>query len=53
MAATALPLVVAITEIAVERGTLDEADALALVGAGMLSLVIFPIVGIALATRRG
>jgi hypothetical protein len=36
-----------------ERGALGEADAVALMGAGMLSLVLLPIVGIALAARRG
>ena len=40
MAAAALPLVVAITEIATEHGTIDEADAVALVGAAMLSLLV-------------
>jgi Kef-type K+ transport system membrane component KefB len=51
MSASALPLVVAITEIARERGAIDETDAMALVGAGMLSLLVFPVVGIRLATR--
>jgi Kef-type K+ transport system membrane component KefB len=51
MSATALPLVVAITEIAKERGVMDETDAMALVGAGMLSLLVFPVVGIRLARR--
>jgi Kef-type K+ transport system membrane component KefB len=48
MSASALPLIVAITNIAVARGTLRPLDAAALVGAGMLSLLVFPIVGGAL-----
>ena len=49
MSAAALPLVVAITQIAVERGTIDEADAVALVGAGMVSLLVYPLVALRLA----
>ena len=51
MAASALPLVVAITEIATADGTLAEDDAAALVGAAMLSLLLFPLVGTALVRR--
>ena len=51
MAASALPLVVAITEIATDDGTLAEDDAAALVGAAMLSLLLFPLVGMALVKR--
>ena len=47
MSAAALPLVVAITEVAVESGRLAEQDAVALVGAGMLSLLAYPLLGIA------
>ena len=53
MAASALPLVVAITEIATERGTLGEAEAVALVGAGMLSLLAFPLLALARLPARG
>ena len=49
MSAAALPLVVAITQIAVERGTIDEADAVALVGAGMVSLLVYPLIALRLA----
>lgn len=52
LSASALPLVVAITQIAVERGQLAEDDAVALVGAGMLSLLVFPATGIGLARER-
>ncbi|HEY9409860.1 MAG TPA: cation:proton antiporter [Jiangellaceae bacterium] len=51
LAATALPLVVVITELAVEEGIMDAATAAALVGAGMLSVLIFPTV--ALRIRSG
>src|SRR5262249_51870792 len=42
MAATALPLVVAITEIGVETKRLRPEDTAALVGAGMASVLLFP-----------
>ncbi|HWK26024.1 MAG TPA: cation:proton antiporter [Solirubrobacter sp.] len=45
MVSAALPLVVAITEVAVDAGRLDAQDAAALVGAGMLSLLLFPLLG--------
>ena len=51
MTASALPLVVAITEIATEEGKLAEDDAAALVGAAMLSLLLFPLIGTALVRR--
>ncbi|MBB1253456.1 cation:proton antiporter [Streptomyces sp. OF3] len=44
---TALPLVVAITSLGVSGGRLETAEAAALVGAGMLSVLVFPL----LATR--
>ncbi len=46
--ATALPLVVAITTIAVDGGHMHSSTAAALVGAAMLSTLIFPFVGLAL-----
>ncbi|MFJ4186408.1 cation:proton antiporter [Kitasatospora sp. NPDC089509] len=42
--ATALPLVVVITTIEVEAGHLPSSTAAALVGAGMLSVLVFPLV---------
>jgi Kef-type K+ transport system membrane component KefB len=51
MTASALPLVVAITEVATENGRLAEDDAAALVGAAMLSLLVFPLAGTALLRR--
>jgi Kef-type K+ transport system membrane component KefB len=49
--ATELPLVVAITTIAVEAGHMKSSTAAGLVGAAMLSTLIYPFV--ALALRRG
>ena len=49
--ATELPLVVAITTIAVEVGHMETSTAAGLVGAAMLSTLVFPFVGLAL--RKG
>ncbi|HZK16286.1 MAG TPA: cation:proton antiporter, partial [Solirubrobacterales bacterium] len=49
--ATELPLVVAITTIAVDAGHMTTATAAGLVGAAMLSTLIFPFVGLALQKR--
>jgi Kef-type K+ transport system membrane component KefB len=49
--ATELPLVVAITTIAIETGHMRTSTAAGLVGAAMLSTLIFPFVGMAL--RKG
>jgi Kef-type K+ transport system membrane component KefB len=49
--ATELPLVVAITTIAVDQGHMRTSTAAALVGAAMLSTLIYPLVGLAL--KRG
>ncbi len=51
LTASALPLVVAITEVATEGGRLATDDAAALVGAAMLSLLLFPLVATALLRR--
>ncbi|MFB7834815.1 cation:proton antiporter [Streptomyces sp. NPDC056056] len=48
---TALPLVVAITTIGVDDKTMTAGEAAALVGAGMLSVLVFPLV--ALKSRSG
>jgi flagellin-like protein len=48
--ATGLPIVVAVTAIGVDQGDLSTGTAAALVGAGMLSVLLFPL--IALAVRR-
>ena len=49
--ATELPLVVAITTIAVEAGQMKSSTAAGLVGAAMISTLVYPFVGLAL--RRG
>ncbi|WP_234661845.1 cation:proton antiporter [Agromyces marinus] len=50
-AATALPIIVAVTAIGVGAGDLDSGTAAALVGAGLLSMLLFPL--IALSVERG
>jgi len=50
--ATALPLVVAITTIAIETGEMRSSTAAGLVGAAMLSTLVFPFVGLALRKRE-
>jgi Kef-type K+ transport system membrane component KefB len=50
--ATELPLVVAITTIAVERGHMHSSTAASLTGAAILSTMIFPLVGLRLRARR-
>jgi Kef-type K+ transport system membrane component KefB len=46
--ATSLPFLVAATTIGLEMGLIDAADSAALVGAGLLSVVAFPVAGLAL-----
>ena len=48
--ATALPLLVALSEIGLETGEMLPENAAALVGAGVLSVLVFP--GIAIAIDR-
>jgi Kef-type K+ transport system membrane component KefB len=50
--ATELPLVVAITTIAVEEGHMRSSTAASLVGAGILSTAILPLVGLRLRAGR-
>lgn len=49
--ATGLPVIVAVTAIGVDHGDLSSGTAAALVGAGMLSVLVFPLV--ALTLRKG
>lgn len=51
MAASALPLVVAITEVGVQTGRLGSDTAASMVGAAMLSVLIYPAVALALLKR--
>lgn len=50
--ATALPLLVAITELGLKTGRMRTDNAAALVGAGMLSVLIFPLLALLLRARR-
>ena len=45
--ATGLPIIVAVTAIGVDSGDLAAGTAASLVGAGMLSVLLFPLVGLA------
>ena len=47
----ALPLLVAITQIGLDTHTMRPEVAVSLVGAGMLSVLIFPLLGLALHRR--
>jgi Kef-type K+ transport system membrane component KefB len=51
LASTALPVVVAITQIGLDNGTMKPANAAALVAAGMLSVLIFPTIAFAMRRR--
>jgi Kef-type K+ transport system membrane component KefB len=46
--ATSLPFIVAATAIGVELGLLDAAESAALIGAGLLSVLLFPLIGVTL-----
>jgi Kef-type K+ transport system membrane component KefB len=50
--ATSLPFIVAATAIGLELGLIDAADSAALIGAGLLSVLLFPLGGLLL-LRRG
>ena len=50
--ATSLPFIVAATAIGLELGLIDAAESAALIGAGLLSVLVFPVTGLAL-LRRG
>jgi hypothetical protein len=46
--ATTLPLIVALTQIGLENGTMLPANGAALVGAGVLSVLFFPLAAVLL-----
>ena len=50
--ATALPLVVAIVSIGTKRGAISDTVGAALIGAGMISVLVFPIVGTRIAAGK-
>ncbi len=51
LSATGLPLIVAITTIGIQTGRMGSDTAAALVGAGMLSVLVYPLIGLALLRR--
>jgi Kef-type K+ transport system membrane component KefB len=51
-AATGLPLIVAIVDIGTDRGAIDPEIGASLVGAGMISVLVYPLVATTLAGRR-
>jgi Kef-type K+ transport system membrane component KefB len=50
--ATALPLLVALAEIGLRNGTMLRENAAALVGAGVLSVLVFPMIAVAIGRRQ-
>ena len=52
LTATGLPIIVAVAEIGVERGELPEGAAVIMIGAGLLSVLLFPLLGMAQHARR-
>ena len=52
LAATGLPIIVAVTAIGVDQGMLGSEIAAALVGAGMLSVLLYPLIGMTLRGDR-
>jgi Kef-type K+ transport system membrane component KefB len=52
LVATALPIIVAVTSIEVDAGVMIPSNAAALVGAGALTVLVFPLVGNAIAGKR-
>jgi Kef-type K+ transport system membrane component KefB len=53
MQATSLPFIVAATAIGMELGLIDAAASAALIGAGLLSVLLFPLAGLVLLRRAG
>ena len=51
--ATALPLLVALAEIGLRNGTMLPENAAALVGAGVLSVIVYPAIAVAIGARSG
>jgi Kef-type K+ transport system membrane component KefB len=52
LGATGLPVIVAVTAIGVDKGVLPSAAASVLVGAGMLSVLLFPLIAMSLRGER-
>jgi Kef-type K+ transport system membrane component KefB len=51
--ATSLPFIVAATAIGLELGLVDAAESAALIGAGLLSVLIFPLLGLSILRGGG
>jgi Kef-type K+ transport system membrane component KefB len=51
LVATGLPVIVAVTSLEISEGVMDPRNAAALVGAGALSVLVFPLIGQRLADR--
>ena len=52
LGATGLPIIVAVTGIGVDEGILTSADAAVFVGAGMLSVLLFPLIAMSIRGER-
>ena len=52
LTATALPLLVALAEIGLRNGTMLRENAAAMVGAGALSVLVYPMIAVAIERRR-
>ncbi len=50
--ATSLPFIVAATAIGVDLGLVDEAESAALIAAGLLSVMVFPLAGVTMLRRE-
>lgn len=50
--ATSLPFIVAATQIGQDLGVIDAAASAAFIGAGLLSVLVFPITALGLLRRR-
>lgn len=52
LGATGLPVIVAVTAIGIDEGILTSADSAVLIGAGMLSVLVFPLLAMTLRGER-
>jgi hypothetical protein len=53
MQATSLPFIVAATAIGAELGLIEAAESAALIGAGLVSVLVFPVTGLAVLRTSG
>jgi hypothetical protein len=52
LTATTLPMLVALSQIGLKNGTMLPENSAALVGAGVLSVLVFPAVAVAVGSRQ-